>query len=168
METIIEAMAAELQREQETTKRVLERVPEDKLTWRPHEKSMTLGQLAIHVATIPAALSQLAALDTFDAANANFESPQPASKAEILSALDAAVPSAVEYLRTLTGASAGAPWRLTLNGTEVFAMPRAVMLRGCLFNHWYHHRGQLSVYLRLLDVAVPVIYGRSADESPFG
>lgn len=167
MESIIEAMAAELQREQDTTRRVLERVPEDKLTWRPHQKSMSLGQLALHVATIPANLSQLAALDAFDAANANFEAAQPASKGEILAAMDAAVASAAEYLRLLTATSAGAPWRLTLHGSEVFAMPRAVMLRNLLFNHWYHHRGQLSVYLRLLDVPVPVIYGRSADENPF-
>lgn len=168
MNTIIEAMTAELQREQDATKRILERVPEDKLTWRPHAKSMTLGQLALHVATIPANLSHMAALDSFDAANANFESPQPASKAEILAALDGAITSGTEYLRSLTPTSAAAPWRLTMHGNDVFAMPRAIMLRGFLFNHWYHHRGQLSVYLRLLDVPVPVIYGRSADENPFG
>jgi len=168
MESITEAMAAELQREHDTTKRVLERVPEEKLTWRPHAKSMTLGQLALHVATIPANLSHMAGMDGFDAANANFDSPQPASKAEILTALEGAVATGVAYLRGLDATSAGAPWRLTLHGNEVFAIPRAVMLRGYLFNHWYHHRGQLSVYLRLLDVPVPVIYGRSADESPFG
>lgn len=167
METIIEAMAAELQREQETTKRVLDRVPEEKLTWHPHTKSMTIGQLALHVATIPGGLSQLAALDTFDAANANFEPPQPATKAELTAALDSSVGKAADYLRTLTANVADAPWRLTLHGKEVFAMPRAIMLRNLMFNHWYHHRGQLSVYLRLLEVAVPVIYGRSADENPF-
>jgi len=167
METIIEAMTAELQRERETTKRVLDRVPEDRLTWRPHEKSMTLGQLALHVATIPAHLSQMAALDGFDAANANFESPHPVTKAEILAALDGAIASGTEYLQGLSAADADASWRLTFHGQEVFAMPRSVLLRGLLFNHWYHHRGQLSVYLRLLDVAVPVVYGRSADENPF-
>ncbi len=168
METILEAMAGELQREHETTKRVLERVPEDKLTWRPHAKSMTLGQLAFHVATIPANLSQLAALDAFDAAMANFDPPQPASTAEILAALDSGIERTTVYLRSLTDASADAAWRLTFRGNDVFVVPRATLLRNILFNHWYHHRGQLSVYLRLLEVAVPVIYGRSADENPFG
>jgi uncharacterized damage-inducible protein DinB len=167
METILEAMTSELRRETETTKRVLDRVPEDKLGWRPHAKSMTLGQLAFHVATIPAILSQLAALDAFDAANANFESPQPTSKTEVLKALDAGTESAAAYLKSLSPASADEPWRLTFCGSQVFTMSRAVMLRNLLFNHWYHHRGQISVYLRLLDIPVPVIYGRSADENPF-
>lgn len=168
METILEAMISELSRECETTKRVLDRVPEDKLAWGPHAKSMTLGQLALHVATIPGSLSHLAALETFDAANANFEPPQPATKAEVLEALETGVSNATSYLKSLGEETADAPWRLTLRGTEVFAMPRAVMLRNLMLNHWYHHRGQLSVYLRLLDVPVPVIYGRSADENPFG
>ena len=168
METILEAMNSELQRECETTKRVLERVPEDRLAWRPHAKSMTLGQLVLHVASIPATLSQLAAADTFDAANANFAPPQPATKGEILAALTSGVEHASGYVNSLGVEAADAPWRLTLRGSEVFAMPRAIMLRNLMLNHWYHHRGQLSVYLRLLDVPVPVIYGRSADENPFG
>jgi uncharacterized damage-inducible protein DinB len=129
---------------------------------------MTLGQLALHVATIPAGLSQLAALDSFDAATANFDSPQPATAPEILAALDGAVASAAAFLGSLTIAAADSPWQLTLRGAEVFAMPRSVMLRSFLFNHWYHHRDQLSVYLRLLDIPVPVTYGRTADENPFG
>ena len=128
---------------------------------------MTLGQLAFHVATIPAGLSQLAALDAFDAANANFEPPQPNSKTEVLAALDGGTENAASFLRTINITSADEPWRLALRGREIFAMPRATMLRSLLFNHWYHHRGQLSVYLRLLDLPVPVIYGRSADENPF-
>jgi uncharacterized damage-inducible protein DinB len=168
MESILEVMIGELQRECETTRRVLDRVPDDKLTWRPHAKSMTIGQLALHVATIPSALSHLAQLDTFDAANANFEPAQPTTKAEILSSLEVGVAGASAYLRSLNPASGDAPWRLTLHGAEVFSMPRTVMLRNLMLNHWYHHRGQLSVYLRLLDVPVPVIYGRSADENPFG
>ena len=168
MESQLEAMIGELKREGDTARRILERVPEGELSWRPHAKSMTLGQLALHVATIPANLSQMAALDSFDAANANFDSPQPGSKAEILAGLDAALDSASAYLSSLTNDAGDATWRLTLHGTEVFAVPRIVLLRSFLMNHWHHHRGQLTVYLRLLDVPVPVIYGRSADENPFG
>ena len=162
-----EAMLRELRQEAETTKRVLDRVPPDKLEWRPHPKSMSLGQLALHVASIPGNLTRLAQLDQFDAASANFEPAIPESKAMVMSTLSKGLSEASEYLAALSPDAAVAPWRLTLHETEVFSMPRAVMLRSLLLNHWYHHRGQLSVYLRLLDVPVPVIYGRSADENPF-
>ncbi len=128
---------------------------------------MSLGQLSLHVARIPGDLSRLAQLDEFDASATNFAPPQPDSREEILAAFDESVSNAAEYLNTLTQEFATATWRLTLHGNELFAMPRAWMLRSLLLNHWYHHRGQLSVYLRLLDVPIPVIYGRSADENPF-
>ena len=163
----MEPMLNELRHEAETTKRLLDRVPANKLDWRPHPKSMSLGQLALHVARIPGDLTRLAQLDQFDAANANFEPAMPESKAMVMSALNKGLSEASEYLAALSPDAAVAPWRLTLRGSEVFSMPRAVMLRNLLLNHWYHHRGQLSVYLRLLDVPVPVIYGRSADENPF-
>jgi uncharacterized damage-inducible protein DinB len=164
---MVEAMLNELRQEAETTKRLLDRVPADKLEWRPHPKSMSLGQLALHVASIPGDLTRLAQVDRFDAANANFEPAMPESKAIFMSALDNGLSEATQYLAALSPDAAGATWRLTLRGSEVFSIPRAVMLRSLLLNHWYHHRGQLSVYLRLLDVPVPVIYGRSADENPF-
>ena len=162
-----EAMSNELREEAETTRRLLDRVPENELAWRPHPKSMSLGQLALHVATIPGDLTRLAQLEQFDAANANFEPAMPESKATVMRALDKGLSEASEYLASLSPNAAGAPWRLTLRGAEVFSMPRAVMLRSLLLNHWYHHRGQLSVNVRLLDVPIPVIYGRSADENPF-
>ena len=161
-------MLKELNQEAATTKRVLERVPENKLSWTPHPKSMSLGQLALHTAQVPGALCGLAQLDEFDASGANFLPPMPNSREEILVAFEESVRKAADYLGGLTPELADAPWRLTLGGNEVFSMPRAEMLRALVLNHWYHHRGQLSVYLRLLDVPVPVIYGRSADESPFG
>lgn len=160
-------MLNELQQEAATTKRLLERVPGDKLSWSPHAKSMSLGQLALHVARIPGDLSRLAQLDEFDASAANFEPPAPASTQEILAALDESLSAAADYLKALTPEAADASWRLTLRGNEVFTIPRIALLRSLLLNHWYHHRGQLSVYLRLLDVPIPVIYGRSADENPF-
>jgi uncharacterized damage-inducible protein DinB len=112
-------------------------------------------------------LTRLAQLYQFDAANANFEPAMPESKAAVTNAFQTGLSAASEYLVALASEAAGAPWRLTLRGTEVFSMPRGAMLRSLLLNHWYHHRGQLSVYLRLLDVPVPAIYGRSADENPF-
>ena len=163
----MEPILNELRHEAETTKRLLDRVPANKLGWRPHPRSMSLGQLALHVASIPCDLTRLAQLDQFDAANANFEPATPESKEIVVSTLNKGLSQASEYLSVLSPDAAGAPWRLTLHGAEVFSMPRAVMLRSLLLNHWYHHRGQLSVYLRVLDVPVPVIYGRSADENPF-
>ncbi len=167
MTKMMEPMLGELQQETATTKRVLERVPADKLAWKPHPKSMSLGQLAMHVATIPGGISKLAQVDEFEVNPANFNQPGPKDAAEILSALDASVKEAHEYLGAVSESAALGNWRATANGKEVMAMSRAAMLRALMLNHWYHHRGQLSVYLRLLEVPVPVIYGPSADENPF-
>jgi uncharacterized damage-inducible protein DinB len=165
---MLEPMSGEIAQEAATTKRVLERVPADKLTWKPHPKSMSLGQLAMHVATIPGAISKLAEVDEFEVNPANFTPPVPKSTEEIVAALEASVQAAQEYLGGVSESAAVGPWRAKSQGRELMAMPRAVMLRTLLFNHWYHHRGQLSVYLRLLEVPVPSIYGPSADENPFG
>ena len=164
---IARSISAELQREASTTRRVLERVPNDKLTWTPHGKSMTLGQLANHIALIPGQLSRIAQVDVFDASNAKFIPPQPENVQEILSTLDAGVQSALEFTSALTDSALDAPWRMVAGGKEIMSMPRVDFMRAILLNHWYHHRGQLSVYLRLLDVPVPSIYGPSADENPF-
>jgi len=162
------SFTAELEREAEITERVLARVPEDKLTWKPHVKSMTLGQLALHTATIPGGIAAIAAHDAFQLDPARFgNSPQPASHAEIMEAHKASVAAAKTYLDGLTGERAEAIWRMSVGDKEMMAIPREWMLRSIMFNHLYHHRGQLSVYLRLLDVPVPPIYGGSADENPF-
>ena len=128
---------------------------------------MSLGQLSLHVASIPGDVSRLAQLDAFDASDANFVPPEANSVNQLLTALDDSVNAAESYLTSLDNKAATDTWRLTLRGEEVFSMPRIGMLRTILLNHWYHHRGQLAVYLRLLEVPVPVIYGRSADENPF-
>ena len=164
---MLEPMLNEIRDEAGLTKRVLERVPEDKLSWRPHEKSMTLGQLSLHIANIPGMISGLAQLDEFDASQANFEPPQPQTVEEILTALATSVKTAEDYIAGINDETAAANWRMTLSGRELFSLPRAGLLRKIMLNHWYHHRGQLSVYLRLLDVPVPAIYGRSADDNPF-
>jgi uncharacterized damage-inducible protein DinB len=167
MIAMVQPMMGEIEQEAATTRRVLERVPADKLAWAPHPKSMTLGQLALHVAAIPGAISKLAQADEIDAAKANFDPPSPKDVDEVLAALDASVQAAQEYLSGISESAAMGNWRLLANGKELFAVPRIGMLRSIMLNHWYHHRGQLSVYLRILEVPIPVIYGRSADENPF-
>jgi len=157
----------EFREEVAITRRILERVPADKLTWKPHAKSMTLGQLAWHVATIPGGIARIAQQDSFDVLSGSFVPPQPASLQEVLAAFAQAVPATENFLTELTDDRATANWRLMKGDRELFHQPRINVVRTIMLNHWYHHRGQLSVYLRLLDVALPVIYGRSADEDPF-
>jgi len=161
------AMLHEFREEAAITKRILDRVPEAKLTWQPHEKSMALGQLAWHVATIPGGIAHIAQQDSFDVLSGSFVPPQPRTMQEIMTAYEQSVQGAEQFLSGLTEERAGASWRLMKGDRELFRQPRAAVLRSIMLNHWYHHRGQLSVYLRLLDVPVPVIYGRSADEDPF-
>jgi uncharacterized damage-inducible protein DinB len=161
------ALIAELHAETDATRRALQRVPADKLDWRPHRNSMSLGQLAQHVASIPGSISRLARLDGLDAATVDFTPAQPASAAEILETLESSLAAAADYLAGLDETTAASLWRLTAGDREVFTLPRLALLRTLAFNHWYHHRGQLLVYLRLLDVPVPVVYGRTFDENPF-
>ena len=164
---IIDSILMETDIENKTTRRVLERVPSDKLGWKPHAKSMSLGELAIHVATVPGGIAHLATLDGFDIVN--FKMPAiPATSAEIVAAFDQSVADSKAALATLDDAKLMAPWTFSRNGTVIMTMPRIGLIRSIMCNHLYHHRGQLSVYLRLLDVPVPSIYGPSADENPFG
>ena len=161
------AFIPELENEAAATRRVLAAVPADKLAFRPHAKSMTLGQLALHVARIPGDLASLAMLDGLDASSVNFEPPVPETAAELVGALDASIAQAKAILGDLDDARATQLWRLSVGEKEVFAVPRLGLLRSLMLNHWYHHRGQLTVYLRQLDVALPSVYGPSADENPF-
>jgi len=155
----------ELTREAETTRRVLERVPQDKLAWKPHARSMSLGQLALHVAQTPGAVAQLIAEDECQVPQ--FTQPEATSRAELLAALDQSVSGAKTKLEGWDDASLMAEWRLRSGAKTIMALPRVGMVRSIMLNHWYHHRGQLLVYLRLLDVPVPSVYGPSADENPF-
>jgi len=162
-----QAFAKELEREAVSTRRILERVPADQLDWQPHPKSMTLGQLAFHLAGIPGSISRLGQLDGLDASTVDFTPASPASAEAILPTLESSLAEALAFLGGLDEEASAAPWRLTAGERELFTVPRLELLRSLMFNHWYHHRGQLSVYLRILDVPVPAIYGRSADENPF-
>jgi len=156
----------EFDQEAATTRRVLERVPADKLTWKPHAKSMSLGQLALHVAQSPGALSGWAVEDTFAFTGPMDGAPQPATTAEILAAHDEGVKQMKAAVGKIGDAGLGKAWTMTAGGNTVMSMPKGSLLRSLALNHVYHHRGQLSVYLRLLDVPVPSIYGPSADEQP--
>lgn len=167
MTPMFQPMLLEIQQEAATTRRVLERVPESKLEWRPHKKSMTLGQLAIHIATVPGAIANLSQTDEFDTAQGNFTPPQPKSLGEIMAAHDESVRTAEDCVKNLTEQKAMATWKLKAGQRELLSMPRVGLLRSIMMNHLYHHRGQLSVYLRLLDVPLPSIYGPTADENPF-
>jgi uncharacterized damage-inducible protein DinB len=128
---------------------------------------MSLGQLALHVASIPGNLARIAQLEEFDPSQANFDPAVPSDVKHIQATLDQSVRSAEECLGGMSEQAALGNWRMTIRGKEIFTGPRIGVLRSIMLNHWYHHRGQLSVYLRLLEVPVPVIYGRSADENPF-
>ena len=157
----------ELENEAQITRRVLARVPEDQLAWKPHAKSMTLGQLALHMATIPGRVAGVAALDTFELKGPRGKVPQPTSHAEIMEAFEDSLAAAKTYLDGLSSEQEEAIWRMTDGERPLLTLPRKSVIRSIMFNHLYHHRGQLSVYLRLLDIPVPVIYGASADENPF-
>lgn len=168
METMIDPMLSEFREEAVITKRILERIPADKLSWKPHAKSMSLGQLANHIATVPGRLARITQQDGFDVSQGSFDPPAPKNMQEIHAAFEQSVRDAEACLSGMTEQKAQGKWRLMFKDKEIFTKPRISVVRSIMLNHWYHHRGQLSVYLRLLDVPVPVIYGRSADENPFG
>jgi uncharacterized damage-inducible protein DinB len=163
---IIEGLLAELEQEAGTTRRVLERIPQAHLSWKPHPKSMSLGQLALHVATVPGNVAELAAIDTVPEPP-SFVQPEAASASELLPSLTESVAKAKRALGGFDDARMNAVWRLQSGGREIMAMPRVALVRAIMLNHWYHHRGQLLVYLRLLNQSVPSVYGPTADENPF-
>jgi uncharacterized damage-inducible protein DinB len=162
---MVDPILMEMEQEAQTTKRVLERVPENKLAWKPHPKSFSLGQLALHVASLPGNVAALVVPDTREASN--FSQPEPKSRQEILDTFSKSLESAKESLKKMDDARLMSTWTLTKNGRIVMSVPRIGFIRSILLNHNYHHRGQLAVYLRMLEVPVPSIYGPSADENPF-
>jgi uncharacterized damage-inducible protein DinB len=167
MTRLIDSILQELEQETQTTRRVLERVPQDQLTWRPHEKSRTLGQLALHIATVPGGVAELAASRSPAQVPSFADDPSPKSASELIPALDQSIAKAKSVLGGMDDAALMGTWRLMHGDRELFAIPRVAFLRSVMLNHWYHHRGQLTVYLRELGVPIPSIYGPSADENPF-
>ena len=166
MTRMTDPILAELDQEAATTRRVLERVPGDKLGWKPHQKSMSLGQLALHVATTPGQGAAILSQDELELPELG-NRPAAATAAELIPALDQSLVQAKGFLGALDEGKALSTWKLMKSGKVLMAVPRIGMVRSLMLNHWYHHRGQLSVYLRILNVPVPSIYGPSADENPF-
>jgi len=163
---LIDGMLQEFEQETQTTRRVLERVPDNQLAWRPHEKARTLGELALHVAMVPGGVAELVASPS-PAQAPRFTDPSPKSASELIPALDQSIAKVKKVLGGMDDAALMATWRLMHGDRELLAVPRVAMLRSVMLNHWYHHRGQLTVYLRALGVPIPSIYGPSADENPF-
>jgi uncharacterized damage-inducible protein DinB len=162
---LVDSILMEIDQEAQTTKRVLDRIPEDKLAWKPHPKSFSLGQLALHIASVPGSVALAAAPDSMEVPN--FSQPEPKSRQEVLETFSKSLESTKDTLKKMDDARLTSMWSLTKNGRVLMSVPRVGFIRSILMNHVYHHRGQLSVYLRMLDVPVPSIYGPSADENPF-
>jgi uncharacterized damage-inducible protein DinB len=161
----VDELRQELEQETRTTRRVLERVAEDKLAWKPHPRSMSMGQLAMHVATLSGEIAKISAKDSFDV-DTPIPRPEAASRGELMAALDQSLATANRVLGDTSDAALMAPWKMMKGDREVASMTRGALLRSVMLNHWYHHRAQLTVYLRLTGAKVPAVYGASADENP--
>ena len=161
-----DGLLPEYDHEMGTTRRLLERLPQADLAWKPHAKSFSLGELAAHIADIPTWVDVTLDNTVFDLASLgeNAQPKQPAAIAPILSAFDANVKKARAKIDAQPDPAFFATWTLKQGGQEVFTMPKVAVLRSFIMNHLIHHRGQLSVYLRLRDVPLPAIYGPTADE----
>lgn len=164
--SICDSLAAELRQEAKTTRRLLERVPEGSFGWKPHEKSMSLGRLAGHVAELPSLIVPALTQDELNFAAGTYQPFVPSSTAELLEKFDQHIGAATELLSSQPDERMNESWRLASGDQTFFTGPRVAAVRVLSLNHIVHHRGQLSVYLRLLDVPVPSIYGPSADEAP--
>jgi len=162
------AFLNEFDHEMRQTRKLLERVPDDRLEFRPHARSKTLGALALHVAGIPSWTSNLLGEASYDLgpdlATKDRDRPQPKDCAEILATFDASVARARAHIEAQNEDALKTKWSLRKGAETVVTLPRAAVLRQFLMNHLVHHRGQLTVYLRMLDIPVPALYGPSADE----
>lgn len=158
----VKSLIGELRQEAATTRRLLDRIPEEKLRWRPHPKSMSLGELAMHVAMLPRGIVDL--VSTLEASAPSVPRREAVAVEEILTTLANSVEFAASRLAQWSDEDMAAIWTMQHEGKTLVASPRMTVVRSLLFNHWYHHRGQLTVYLRLLDVSLPPIYGSTADE----
>lgn len=161
---IRDALLPEFDHETGTTRRLLDRVPDDRLGWKPHQKSMTLGRLAMHLAEMPEWIPMMLTNTETNFSRAAYKPREAESRAQLLAVFDEQVAAARKLLEAVTDAELMVTWTLKADGRAIFSTPRASALRSMVMNHMIHHRGQLSVYLRENDVPVPAIYGPSADE----
>ena len=166
---IAQSLIGEFDHEMANTRKTLERVPDEKFNWKPHPKSMSLGALAGHIAFIPhwAKITiDTAQFDPMPEGQPVVRPPELKTRAEVLAFFDKNVPEARAAIAGASDEVLMAPWSFTRQGRPVFTMPRVGVLRAMIFSHTIHHRAQLGVYLRLNDIAVPALYGPSADEQP--
>lgn len=167
--TIGELMLPEFDQEMANTRRTLERVPMEKLEWQPHQKSMTMGRLAQHVAEMPGWTSMMIETESFDLAPPGGEpfkpSPIPQSRQELLDMFDKNISSGRAAIAGASDEQMMQTWSLLSGGNTIFSLPKSAVIRSMILNHTVHHRAQLTVYLRLNDVPVPGLYGPSADEA---
>ena len=163
--SLAQSMLAEFEAQIPITRKFLERLPEDKLTWKPHQKSMSAGQLGLHIARVPGGAVRFVQQNPAQAPD--FKNvPQPSGLKEIIDTFEESIAVVGDVLPKFGDASLQETWRMLRDDRELLAIPRAQFLRDIMLNHWYQHRGQFSVYLRLLNVAVPASFGPSADELP--
>ena len=161
------ALLAEFEAELKTTRKFLERIPSDRLTWRPHEKSMTAGQLGLHIAQVPKMVLAMTMQDQVSPPEFGRGNEQPANIDALLSTLDQTATFVRDTLPKVNDQRMSQTFTVVAGDKTLFGAPREMFLRSIMLNHWYHHRGQLGVYLRLLGASVPSSYGPSGDESPF-
>jgi uncharacterized damage-inducible protein DinB len=165
--SISEALLPEFDQEMANTRKTLERVPMDKPDWKPHEKSMAMGHLAIHLANLPHWTTETIAKDSLDIAppdGAAFETEKASSQEELLAIFDKNVAAARAAIEGVSDESLAKSWSLLSGGQTILTMPKIAVIRTFVMNHSIHHRAQLGVYLRLNDLPVPALYGPSADE----
>lgn len=157
-----QALLTEFEQQAPITEKFLQRLPEEKLGWKPHQKSLTAGQLAMHLATVPGSVVKLVGNNPAQVPVIQFA--QPMNLAEVLGAFHQNRQIVRELLPGFTDSQMCEPWKLMQAEREFLVQPRAEFVRNIMLNHWYQHRGQMSVYLRLLNVPVPASWGPSADE----
>ena len=163
------ALLPEFDNEMANTRKTLERVPDDRFDWKPHEKSTAMGGLAGHLANLPSWGSLTVGSDSFDMAPGGqpLKNAALSSGKELLAKFDENVAATRAAIAGASDEELFKPWTLLSNGNTLLTMPKIAVLRSFVMNHMIHHRAQLGVYLRLNDIPVPSIYGPSADESPF-
>jgi uncharacterized damage-inducible protein DinB len=159
-----QAFIAEIKHEAKSTRRILERVPEEKFDWKPHEKSMTLGRLATHVAELPGFLNSILLRNEIDFARGDYKRSHASTPGELLNIFQQKLDEVVETLQNTSDEIMQENFTLRSGDHVVASIPRMVAVRSMALNHIIHHRGQIAVYLRLLDIPVPGMYGPSADE----
>ncbi len=164
--TISETLLPEFDQEMANTRAILECVPEDKLAWKPHEKSMTMGRLASHVGEMPQWAAFTINQDKLEL-TPDFKPLNAATKRELMDAFSANIAAAREAIAGASDAHLSKAWSLIYGGKPIFTMPRAAVLRTMVMSHLIHHRAQLGVYLRLNDIPIPGMYGPSADAKTF-